>query len=253
MPLPMLSGDSISISSQSVVPTQKPVFLVTYKDFSVWSIPVEECETWFQFISHFWEFWPNDFRFTYAEMTVKPQDWQRVWNTAKRTRFTPLTFSLVSFNPKSIKPVKLPLAKSTPASHSRNHVLTWLHVTRNESNTISLTDKDSIQEDLQSIDTHLSSHSKASVREEYNQCTEATRVDISKLLENQAETLKDPKILHRSEKLRIHNFSLDIVGMAEVLFQIFLPLNFEGPSIAKFWGAVYRLLKVEQAQISEYV
>ena len=47
-----------------------------------------------ELISHFWEFWPNEFRLLFAKEVVRPAGWPKLFGIAKRSNSLPLTFQL---------------------------------------------------------------------------------------------------------------------------------------------------------------
>lgn len=106
-----LRGESIKVavrSAQSLstaAPEWNPVLSVRYKGDVVWSIPVDECQTWFvrlailgsstftgcrltgyrisqRFLAHFRDFWPNSLQFFRHKQLVTAEDWPKLHNLA---------------------------------------------------------------------------------------------------------------------------------------------------------------------------
>lgn len=42
---------------------------------------------------------------------------------------------------------------------------------------------------------------------------------------------------------RLYEERMDVFNMADMLFQLFFPLTFHGPTTGKYWGALNRLMK----------
>ncbi|EFX03055.1 Mg2+ transporter [Grosmannia clavigera kw1407] len=86
----MLVGDAIEIAE---IPIQQmpntghqSVITVAYKRAVLWSIPVEDCKTWLEFLSHFRDFWPQRLSFFRRTRPVEADDWPRIWNLAQHVQ-----------------------------------------------------------------------------------------------------------------------------------------------------------------------
>ncbi|KAK3307749.1 uncharacterized protein B0T15DRAFT_522460 [Chaetomium strumarium] len=77
----------ISVPSFAMSPDSRPlaVIAVSYKQAVLWSIPLEECQTWLDFQARFWEFWPQRLQFFHRKRPVTGGNWPRIWNLAKHT------------------------------------------------------------------------------------------------------------------------------------------------------------------------
>jgi len=80
-----------------------PRLLVSYGGSLLWSLRLDECQTWFvsisspmhayaqcddhekKFISTFWEFWPRRFRIMYNGKALEADLWPRILNLAKHS------------------------------------------------------------------------------------------------------------------------------------------------------------------------
>ncbi|RYO78437.1 hypothetical protein DL766_001500 [Monosporascus sp. MC13-8B] len=80
-----LRGDFIGLSVKSIkeISDAKPRIAISYGQSVLWSIPVEECHTWLDFLSHFREFWPRRLQFFRRKRPVTADNWPRVWNIAR--------------------------------------------------------------------------------------------------------------------------------------------------------------------------
>ncbi|KXX81345.1 Magnesium transport protein CorA [Madurella mycetomatis] len=57
----------------------EPTLLVRYRGDVVWSIPAAECQSWFSFLAHFREFWPNSLQFFRHKEQVTADDWSKIY------------------------------------------------------------------------------------------------------------------------------------------------------------------------------
>ncbi|KAJ2982637.1 hypothetical protein NUW58_g6401 [Xylaria curta] len=70
-----------SIETKSVPPKEKNGesdelrILVEYRESTLWAIPLRECLTWFEFTTHFWEFWPDNLHFYRHRKLLSSNDW----------------------------------------------------------------------------------------------------------------------------------------------------------------------------------
>lgn len=106
IPMSALQGDAISVISDPIPGQSRgkaPKILVSYGASVLWSLSVDDCQTWFvsaltfdldscsraenlqSLISNFLEFWPRKFRILYNDNLVTAQDWPRILNLANNT------------------------------------------------------------------------------------------------------------------------------------------------------------------------
>ena len=69
----------------------------------------------------------------------------------------------------------------------------------------------------------------------YESCRETTRDKIVTLLAAESTRVEEQK---DDDLRRRHDRDLALFNMADSLFQLFLPADFEAPTVSKFWGAV---------------
>ncbi|OBT78122.1 hypothetical protein VF21_02657 [Pseudogymnoascus sp. 05NY08] len=83
-----LQGDAIKIApepSSKHHGTWPPFILVSSGRCLLWCFKVEECQTWFDFVLLFGEFWPRRLEFKHNGKTIRAADWPRIIAQAKRT------------------------------------------------------------------------------------------------------------------------------------------------------------------------
>lgn len=97
---------------------------------------------------------------------------------------------------------------------------------------------------LRSMDEFLREKVSLLDRKEYRKAPETTLKAIRIHLANEDKNLTQDTGEGPAINQKIFEHHLNIMNSAERLFSIFLPLVFEGPCVQKFWGAIYRILKV---------
>ncbi|CZR67669.1 uncharacterized protein PAC_17568 [Phialocephala subalpina] len=89
-PIPSLTGKSISLSPApkyqqlSRIRRSLSKHLLVSCDKLLWSFPLEECQTWFAFVSHFWEYWPRRLQFSNGKV-ITPDMWPKLIVRAAKT------------------------------------------------------------------------------------------------------------------------------------------------------------------------
>ncbi|KAL2066725.1 hypothetical protein VTL71DRAFT_2797 [Oculimacula yallundae] len=87
MSMQSIQGDYISIIPK---PEIEPSLagsniLVSTKSSLLWSLPLQQCQSWFGFVSHFCEYWPLQVNATYNDKPITASDWPRMLAIAKKT------------------------------------------------------------------------------------------------------------------------------------------------------------------------
>ncbi|KAG9229285.1 hypothetical protein BJ875DRAFT_202844 [Amylocarpus encephaloides] len=102
-------------------------------------------------------------------------------------------------------------------------------------------DEMNLRVELKEIDRYLTSQAVFEDRTAYLECDERSRHEIYSTLAMEKEeiTALNEKDLTRS---KIYEDKIDVVNKAETVFRFFLPSQFEGSTIGKFWGALGKLL-----------
>jgi hypothetical protein len=96
-----------------------------------------------------------------------------------------------------------------------------------------------LQEDLEEMNHFLGRQINRDERRTYQACPQRKRQEILDVL---AVGTVDAGSSEKSRKA--HQRKIDLFDVAESVFQVFLPLHFDGPTVGKFWGALHRLLTV---------
>lgn len=98
-----------------------------------------------------------------------------------------------------------------------------------------------LYEQLSAAEKFLTEQTSYTAQKGYKKCELMTRDGVSEYL-TKLEARVDKKAddaIRRSYDERI-----DIFNMADMLFQLFFPLTFQGPTTGKYWGALSQLMKV---------
>ena len=104
-------------------------------------------------------------------------------------------------------------------------------------------DEMSLRADLKEMDRFLKRETSFEERLIYSQCPQSTRQQIYTMLMNEGRTITALTRKDRS-RAKIYEDKVEVFNKAEALFRLFLPSNFEGRIVEKYWGAVNRLLVV---------
>ncbi|KFY33794.1 hypothetical protein V494_07340 [Pseudogymnoascus sp. VKM F-4513 (FW-928)] len=107
-----------------------------------------------------------------------------------------------------------------------------------------------IRDDLREVDDFLKSRSSVSHRIVYQECALGSRDAIVEQL-----TIVKTKLMSAEkvnpEKLKILGTKETIAAAADQIFQFFLPIAFEGPTVQKYWGAIDSLILPDKSQKSK--
>ncbi|EKD16183.1 Mg2+ transporter [Drepanopeziza brunnea f. sp. 'multigermtubi' MB_m1] len=163
-----------------------------------------------------------------------------------------------SLKPKDHQRHKNRHKNSSERSKEEFHVFTWMNSNNemhNVSPGITATNVDYIlsgfesqglEDDLKEMDEYLSTEINLSHRLIYNAAPSKTRVELYELLSSmRKEAVSDER--STTPQIKVYEAVVDVVNAAEVLFRFFLPSNYEGTMVNKYWGAVYQLLKLSQS------
>ena len=92
---------------------------------------------------------------------------------------------------------------------------------------------------LKAADGFMFQKTPFSVKMAYRDCKESTREEVYSYMKGLAAEFENDEADRRSYEERI-----DVFNAADLLFQLFLPPTFNGPTVGRFWGAIARLVKV---------
>ncbi|KAM0262336.1 hypothetical protein ACHAQJ_001805 [Trichoderma viride] len=120
------------------------------------------------------------------------------------------------------------------------HVFTLLPKSAQSSNDAILKD---LQEQLSAAEKFLTEQTSYSAQRGYKTCGLMAREGVNDYLTNLAARIdeKTNDTVRRSYDERI-----DVFNMADMLFQLFFPLTFHGPTTGKYWGALNKLIKMPE-------
>ena len=104
-------------------------------------------------------------------------------------------------------------------------------------------DEQDIRDDLREVDDFLKSRSSVSDRIVYQECALGTRDAIVEQLTRVKTKLMSAEKVN-PEKLKILGTKEAIAAAADQIFQFFLPIKFDGPTVQKYWGAIDSLILV---------
>ena len=128
-------------------------------------------------------------------------------------------------------------------------VLTWLSFgDAHNSATSTRIDTKRLVQDLESIDSFLQEDTNLVESLTYKGSNISSHAAILAYLQKEAESLlvlpTTAGTASEVKKRNRHGWRVDVFNASESLFEFFLPVSSEGPTIGKFWGALHTLLGV---------
>ncbi|KAI0437042.1 hypothetical protein F4803DRAFT_556393 [Xylaria telfairii] len=262
--------------------SEEPRIQVEYRENTLWDIPLRECLTWFAFITHFWEFWPDNVQFYRHRKLLSSYDWPDIVESAQhgtnrvilmammkplpsppvRGVLTPIVETKIS-NPQpyaddahtkstdegTVEPVTATPSASDEDELSRESksfsVFSWIQPSPEFSRTMAA------KSELGHIDQFMRRRTRRSDQRAYNECPEATPGEIRAELERLAVEKNLLELDERSELRLALQDRIDVFNSAIVIFTYFLPLHFVGPSTGKLWGSLKLLLDRNDFTLTE--
>ena len=100
-----------------------------------------------------------------------------------------------------------------------------------------------IKDDLKEVDDFLKNRSNVGDRIVYQECALGSRDSIVEQLTRVKTKLMSAEKVN-PEKLKILGTKEAIAAAAVQIFQFFLPITFEGPTVQKYWGAIESIILV---------
>ncbi|KAK3950953.1 hypothetical protein QBC32DRAFT_216146 [Pseudoneurospora amorphoporcata] len=120
----VLRGNSITksvkaLSSLSEEQSQQK-FWVRFGGNVMWTLAVKDCQTWFDFVSHFWEFWHLPLCFYRNKRPIHAEDWPKIWASASQKHSHTISFDLeLGPTPKLPTPGRLmPIEPQSPQTEA---------------------------------------------------------------------------------------------------------------------------------------
>ncbi|KAI1370582.1 hypothetical protein F4677DRAFT_457763 [Hypoxylon crocopeplum] len=251
-----LRGDSIDLSTKTIQEIssarRRAIITVSYRQSVLWAIPVEECRTWLDFISHFREFWPRRLQFFRRRRPVTANDWLRAWNMARHVSDKILLEMRIGTAPDP-PPTDVLIPKNIDqgvegdredmqrTSRAASEKLPPGRKGRSMPQKAESTAPSTLSISSCLVDDYLLSRTSFSDRRAYATCPEATRDEIYAHLEKEGIKLSELSDSSRTPQ-RNYEAQLDVFNAADVLFSFFFPPNVKVPTISRFWGALRAIL-----------
>jgi hypothetical protein len=244
---------------------------VAYGDSVVWSFDADECRTWFVsqasssndrsdtlhqgFLSKFQAFWPKVPEFWHKDQAVTAYTWPRILKLASAVKAMSLKItmklgSLPDPPPRAIlrpDPQVLPSThggKGKPGTQEFAHMLA-LATGDSRGPQIQGTGFKLLEAQLDAAETFLTCDTTYTDRKAYKTCKEATRKECYDYLVELSGRIEEVE----SDSLRrAYEEKVDVFNAADIVYSFFLPTNFQGPMVGKFWGAVRSITEVGDRQ-----
>jgi len=99
-----------------------------------------------------------------------------------------------------------------------------------------------MENDLREMDRFLRHQTGFADALAYKECPQHSRQDVYGLLTNGEREIQ--KLTEPDEARQVFERQVDLVNSAEAIFTFFLPPGFEGPTVERFWGAIYEGINV---------
>lgn len=96
---------------------------------------------------------------------------------------------------------------------------------------------------LQEMDQYLRDHTNLKEGLAYKNCRPCEYSEVRKIISKQEESVFKSADLD-PQKRKAYENRAEIFNQVTIVFQLFLPLSYAGPTCDVFWGAVKRLLHV---------
>lgn len=219
---------------------------------TLWTFSASQCSTWFAFISHFTEFWPK-YRliFEHASKPITADDWPKLLKYVKSTGAITLHLKRATADECALNETLLPESKGKNTKDVQECEHRRLHVLQPTSKTGSSNNADEVGEDIRSkmrtVDSFLRANPSLSFakRSAYKNCPQAARDELLRYLNEQVKEVEREKndMLKKVQDERVCLFNI-----ADTLFQLFLPKEFETVTSRKFWGAVLQVVNVSASR-----
>ncbi|SCV31580.1 uncharacterized protein FFB14_03465 [Fusarium fujikuroi] len=252
-----LLGQGLEITehpSRAVVNECNGRILVAYGDSVVWSFDADECQTWFAFLSKFQAFWPKVPEFWYKDQAVTANAWPRILKLASAVRAMSLKITM-KLGSKPDPPPRAILrpdpqvltsthgGKGKPGTQEFAHMLslvTW----DGRGPQIQVTGFKLLEAQLDAAETFLTCDTTYTDRKAYKTCKEASRKECYDYLVELSGRIEEAE----SDSLRrAYEERVDIFNAVDIVYSFFLPMNFQGPMVGKFWGAVRSITEFSKA------
>ncbi|KAL7928096.1 hypothetical protein V8C35DRAFT_318940 [Trichoderma chlorosporum] len=251
MPQSELQGTTVKVNEEPGQAGGEPgKILVLHGGAVMWSLATKECQTWFAFISHFCAFWPQKLEFWRKDRLLTADNWDKVLKLADgrqgdvrlKLKITDAPEMLPAF----LKPDLLASKASEKRPEQSAAPMEYLHVFTLLSKKAAPS-SDSVMQDLRgqlsAAEKFLTEKTSYTAQRGYKRCELMTRDGVKEQLEKLAAHVEEKRI---DTARRSYDERLDVFVMAEMLFQLFFPLAFHGPTTGKYWGALSKLMEMPE-------
>ncbi|KAI8684106.1 hypothetical protein NCS57_00076100 [Fusarium keratoplasticum] len=245
-----LLGQALEIKEQpsrALATEAKGRILVAYGESVVWLLEAEECQTWFMFLSNFQAFWPKIPEFWHKDQMITAETWPKILKLASTARSLSIKIIMKLGSPpnpppRSIlrpEPQIIPNSsgkKGKPKTNNFFHVLTLA-----SRGLTTMAGSATLEAQLEAAEKFITAETTYSNRKTYKSCKESTKMECYLYLAGLADRVE----AQGSDQVRrAYEEKIDIFNAADVIYNFFLPENFEGPMAGKFWGALRTMIEL---------
>ncbi|KAM4059652.1 corA-like Mg2+ transporter protein [Hirsutella rhossiliensis] len=254
-----LYGDFLKVVSQpskaqSSTAEASGRILVSYGGAVTWALDVQDCPTWFSFLSRFGAYWPKSFEFTWHDRVVTPDSWPKILKVASRPQGSVALSLRVIPQPEppkaTLKPEDAPQAAAKDVQDdAAGQAPEYLHVLtlRPADSTppadpgaaSSAAELEALNKQLEAAERFLLGKTSYAQQRAYRSCRGATRADVRAYLADRGDEVeaKASDSMRRAYEERVNIFHA-----ADALFQLFFPRGFDGPTTSQYWASVKSLV-----------
>ncbi|KAJ6782861.1 hypothetical protein PWT90_09947 [Aphanocladium album] len=247
MPRSKLEGDIIKLVSEpsrtlSAASAPGRIF-VKYGNSLTWNFSPEQCPTWFEFVAHFTAFWPMILEFKKEDNVLTAADWPKLLKFLHTKRHKNVVLTLTIDRGRAVPARALPTPEEEQANVDSTASKTPMHtlaliIQRSEAEEKIPVLNAELKLQLEAADKFLMEQPAYATQLAYDECPNVTHeavVEKMKLKGTEVENEKSDYLKREYED------GIELFNTAEALFQLFLPLDCDGPTTGKFWGAVLDL------------
>ncbi|KAF4997797.1 hypothetical protein FGRMN_3635 [Fusarium graminum] len=249
-----LFGQSLEIKehpSRALVIERKGTILVGYGDSVVWSLAAEQCQTWFAFLSKFLSFWPKLVEFWHKDQAVTADTWPKIIKLATNIRSGPLKLTLkLGSQPgppaRAILRSEPQVLPDTHGGKGKSRIREFAHVLAFATEGLGgastqETSFKALEVQLDAAERFLTCETNYSDRKVYKTCKTATRSECFKYLTELSDRVENDG---SDTVRRTYEERVDVFNAADIIYTFFLPMDFDGPMVGKFWGAIRTLIEL---------
>ncbi|KAI8725082.1 hypothetical protein NCS52_00078400 [Fusarium sp. LHS14.1] len=245
-----LLGQALEIKEQpsrALATEAKGRILVAYGESVAWLLEAEECQTWFTFLSNFQAFWPKIPEFWHKDQVITPETWPKILKMASTARSLSIKIIMKPGSqpdppPRSILRPEPQIQSSSSGKKGRPNMNKFFHVLTLASRGLAtMTGSAILEAQLEAAEKFITAETTYSNRKIYASCKQSTKMECYLYLNGLADRVE----AQGSDQVRrAYEEKIDIFNAADVIYNFFLPADFEGPMAGKFWGAVRTIIEL---------